>query len=71
MLLASFAYIIAGVVQLTIQAGDKTLRAGETKLVMFNALSADVPTLFRIESMDSLKNISVSIPTGEVREPAS
>ena len=70
MVLASFAFVVAGLVQLKVQAGDKALKAGETKLVIFNALPTDydvpVPP-FRIESADALKNISFSLPSEEVR----
>lgn len=68
MLLASFAFVLAGLVQLQVQAVDKTLKAGETKLALFNALPTDTPIPFRIESMDALKNISFSILFEEVRE---
>lgn len=68
MLLASLAFVLAGLVQLQVQAVDKTLKAGETKLVLFNALPADTPIPFRIESVDAFKNISFSIPFEEVRE---
>ena len=64
MLLAGFAFVLAGVVELKVEAGDTTLKAGETKLVMFNALPASFPTSFRIESMD--RNISISLQSGEV-----
>ena len=67
MLLASIAFIVAGLVQLKIQAGDKALKAGETKLVVFNTLPTDVPVPLRIESADTLKNISFSISYEEVR----
>ena len=66
MLLASLAFIIAGVVQFEVQAGDKTLKDGETKLVMFNALPADVSTTFRIESIDGRNFTDISLPPGEV-----
>ena len=72
MLLASFAFVIAGLVQLKVQAGDLTLKAGETKLVMFNALPTDdnKPIPFTIESVDDLlkNNLSFSIPFEGVRE---
>ena len=64
MLLAGFAFILAGVVELKVEAGDTTLKAGETKLVMFNALPASFPTSFRIESMNV--NVSISLQSGEV-----
>ena len=67
MLLASIAFIVAGLVQLKIQAGDKALKAGEAKLVVFNILPTDVPVPLRIESADALKNISFSISYEEVR----
>ena len=66
MLLASFAFILAAVVQFKVDAGDTTLKAGETKLVMFNALPASqFQTPFRIASMDV--NVSFSMQPGEVR----
>lgn len=66
MLLASFAFILAAVVQFKVDAGDTTLKAGETKLVMFNALPASqFQTPFRIESTDM--NKSFSMQPGEVR----
>ena len=64
MLLATLAFIIAGVVQYEVQAGDKTLKDGQTKLVMFNALPYD-PS-YRIESMGGLMNYSSPLPPGEV-----
>ena len=67
MLLASLAFIVAGVVQFEVEAGDKTLKDGETKLVMFNALPTSMPTSFRIESMDGRNFTDISIPPGEVR----
>ena len=67
MLLASIAFVVAGLVQLKIQAGDKALKAGETKLVVFNTLPTDVPVALRIESADALKNISFSISYEGVR----
>jgi hypothetical protein len=70
MLLASFAFVIAGLVQLKVEAGDRSLKAGETKLVVFNALPTDldIPVPFRIESAYAVKNISLSIPFEGVRE---
>ena len=70
MLLASLAFVLAGLVQIKVQAGDTALKDGETKLAMFNALPTDIPTSFRIESMDGLRNVSFSIPPGEVRQLA-
>ena len=66
MLLASLAFIIAGVVQFEVQAGDKTLKEGETKLVMFNAMPpTGMPPSFRIESME--RNFTdIVLPPGEV-----
>lgn len=65
MLLASFAFIIAGVVEFKVEAGDMTLKAGETKLVMLNDLPSSLPTSFTIESMNM--STSFSIQPGEVR----
>ena len=65
MLLASFAFVLAGIVEFKVEAGDTTLKAGETKLVMFNALPASFPTSFRIESMNM--KMSFSMEPGEVR----
>ncbi len=69
MLLASFAFVIAGLVQLKVDTGDQSLKSGGTKLVVFNALPTDhdIPVPFRIESVDALKNISLSIPFEEVK----
>ena len=66
MLLASLAFVIAGVVQFEVEAGDKTLKDGETKLVMFNALPTGTPTSFRIESMNGRNITDISLPPGEV-----
>jgi hypothetical protein len=65
MFLAGCAFVLAGVVEFKVEAGDTTLKAGETKLVMFNALPASTPTSFRIESMNV--NMSISLQSGEVR----
>ena len=65
MLLASFAFVLAGVVEFKVEAGDSTLKSGETKLVMFNALPASFPTSFRIETINM--NMSFSMQPGEVR----
>ena len=65
MLLAGFAFVLAGVIELKVEAEDTTLKAGETKLAMFNALPTSFPTSFRIESMD--RNMSILLQTGEVR----
>ena len=67
MLLASLAFIIAGVVQFKVQAGDKTLKDGETKLVMFNALPYDAQ--FSISNMNGLavQNSTFTLPSGDVR----
>ena len=64
MLLGSLAFVIAGVVQFEVQAGDKTLKAGESKLVVFNALPYQVD--FDVEEVQSFKNFTL-LP-GEVRE---
>ena len=65
MLLASLAFVIAGVVQFEVQAGDKTLKDGENKLVMFNALPTDTLTSFRIESVDG-RTFNYSLASGKV-----
>lgn len=64
MLLAGVAFIVAGVVQFKVDAGDRTLGDGETKLVVFNAFPGDVPSaLIRIEGIDG--NISFPLHSGE------
>ena len=65
MFLAGFAFVLAGVVEFKVEAENTTLKAGETKLVTFNALPASFPTSFRVESMNM--NISFSMQPGEVR----
>ena len=64
MLLGSLAFVIAGVVQFEVQAGDKTLKAGESKLVVFNALPYQVD--FDVEEVQSFRNFT--LPPGEVRK---
>lgn len=71
MFLGGLAFIIAGVVQFEVQAGDKTLKAGETKLVMFNALPYEAP--FNIEAMDNINGLhninadkNFTLPSGGV-----
>ena len=65
MLLVSVAFVLAGVVELKVDAGDTTLKDGETKLVIFNALPSSFPPSFRIESTSI--NMSLSVQPGEVR----
>ena len=66
MFLGGLAFVIAGVVQFEVQAGDKTLKDGETKLVMFNALSYEAQ--FSINSVNELaiQNSTFSLPPGGV-----
>ena len=64
MLLASLAFIIAGVVQFEVQAGDKTLKDGETKLVMFNALPYE--SSITIENNGQNITDSIRLLPGEV-----
>ena len=69
MLLACFAFIIAGLVEFEVEAGDTTLKNGETKLVMFNALPTSLPSSFMIKSTNM--NITFSVQPGEVRLSAA
>ena len=52
MFLGGLGFVIAGIVQFEVQAGDKTLKADESKLVMFNALPYEAE--FSIGGVSSL-----------------
>ena len=66
MLLGSLAFVIAGVVQFEVQAGDKTLKDGQTKLVLFNALpyEAEMSISGGVNNLEVLQNIT--LPPGGV-----